>query len=389
MEENTSSYTVPMNGGEGHDFDVQNKREEMERNENQLQSINELPTFLRRLIHLSPKRYKKTFMFIQFMMTIGWSFPIFSYVTSSVIIGSLLAGYFLIVNSSLTLIPDFTTPGVFLDILLKDSKITKKINDNMKGNVISNAVFMILILLPLSWIFFLINFANTAWLGEQYLSYSFGITIICGALGSIFMILNIPFDMNSTLPEQVSIMHIEKIKNYLEAVRTIILKNDTEDGIPLVKKLSKEQKKVEQWIVDINNGMSSFNTAGIIILICNGIIMLTIAAGGFSLAVTIMFSIFALWMFIFLYNILYGLAKPNLIWEQQKILLFNDAEVILNMKFPIENFETWLSRHDINASRAFGTKVTFEKMKQVAGVLTSAFGIVLYLLLREELRKYL
>ena len=203
------------------------------------------------------------------------------------------------------------------------------------------------------------------------------------------MILNIPFDMNSTLPEQVSIMHIEKIKNYLEAVRTIILKNDTEDGIPLVKKLSKEQKKVEQWIVDINNGMSSFNTAGIIILICNGIIMLTIAAGGFSLAVTITFSIFALWMFIFLYNILYGLAKPNLIWEQQKILLFNDAEVILNMKFPKENFETWLSRHDINASRAFGTKVTFEKMKQAAGVLTSAFGIVLYLLLREELRKYL
>ena len=45
--------------------------------------------------------------------------------------------------------------------------------------------------------------------------------------------------------------------------------------------------------------------------------------------------------------------------------------------------------HSINASRAFGTKVTFEKMKQAAGVLTSVFGIVLYLLLREELRKYL
>ena len=27
--ENTSSYTVPMNGGEGHDFNVQNKREEI------------------------------------------------------------------------------------------------------------------------------------------------------------------------------------------------------------------------------------------------------------------------------------------------------------------------------------------------------------------------
>ena len=132
--------------------------------------------------------------------------------------------------------------------------------------------------------------------------------------------------------------------------------------------------------------MESF---AISILMCNGIIMLILASGGFSLAGTIAFAILAVWMFMFLYNTLYALAKPNLIWEQQKIRLFNDAEVILNMKFPKENFETWLSRHDINASRAFGTKVTFEKMKQAAGVLTSVFGIVLYLLLREELRKYL
>ena len=34
----------------------------------------------------------------------------------------------------------------------------------------------------------------------------------------------------------------------------------------------------------------------------------------------------------------------------------------------------------------FGTKITFEKMKQTAGVLTSLFGITLYLLLRHQLR---
>ena len=70
--------------------------------------------------------------------------------------------------------------------------------------------------------------------------------------------------------------------------------------------------------------------------------------------------------------------------------LLNDAEVIsaviLKLKFPKENFESWLQLHNVNASRVFGTKVTFEKMKQAAGVITSAFGIILYLLLREELR---
>ena len=78
------------------------------------------------------------------------------------------------------------------------------------------------------------------------------------------------------------------------------------------------------------------------------------------------------------------------VWEQQKILLLNDPKVISavlqKLKFPKENFESWLSLHNINASRAFGTKITFEKMKQAAGVLTSVFGVVMYLLLREEMR---
>ena len=78
------------------------------------------------------------------------------------------------------------------------------------------------------------------------------------------------------------------------------------------------------------------------------------------------------------------------VWEQQKILLLNNPKVISavlqKLKFPKETFESWLSLHNINASRAFGTKITFEKMKQAAGVLTSVFGVVMYLLLREEVR---
>eukprot|EP00943_MAST-04B_sp_MAST-4B-sp1_P000962 g962.t1 len=361
--ENTSSYAVPMNGGEGDHVDVQKKREEMERNENQLQSINEVPTFLRRLLQYSPAKRKKTFVFIQFMMSVGFSFPVFTYITSSIIAGSLLAGYLFLVNCSMTQIPDFTKPGVFLDLLLKDAKLTKTINENMKGVCIFNMVFIGLVMTPFG-IWCMIEFAKKIYLNQ----YTFILTIVIGGLGCAFMIINIPFDSNATLLDQVSLVHIGLIRTYLERIRDIILNDNVEDGIPLVKKLSKEQKKVEKWMIKINNGTSAWNTFAIIALMCNGIIMLILAAGGISLAGTIIFAILAVWMFIFLYNTLYALAKPNLIWEQQKIRLFNDAEVILNMKFPKENFETWLSRHDINASRAFGTKVTFEKMKQVAGV---------------------
>ena len=85
-------------------------------------------------------------------------------------------------------------------------------------------------------------------------------------------------------------------------------------------------------------------------------------------------------------QILYALAKPSRVWNRQKISLLNNAKVILNLKFPRESFKEWLSLHNLNAAKIFGTKVTFEKMKQASGLLTSAIGIVLYFLLREELR---
>ena len=72
-----------------------------------------------------------------------------------------------------------------------------------------------------------------------------------------------------------------------------------------------------------------------------------------------------------------GTAKDIAI-EQSKSHICCFAKTL---KFPKENFESWLNLHNINASRAFGTKITFEKMKQAAGVLTSVFGVVMYLLL--------
>ena len=129
-----------------------------------------------------------------------------------------------------------------------------------------------------------------------------------------------------------------------------------------------------------------YHSVGVIYLLLFNLLCLMFIAGGLGIGTTIFFSVFALFMTFNACMFLYALAKPNMIWEQQKIALLNDAQVILNLKFPRESFKEWLSNHNLNATKVFGTKVTFEKMKQAAGLFTSIVGIVLYILLREELR---
>ena len=68
---------------------------------------------------------------------------------------------------------------------------------------------------------------------------------------------------------------------------------------------------------------------------------------------------------------------------KEKALRLADAKVILNLKFERENFDIWLQNHNINSSKAFGTKITFERMQQAAGLLISAFGIAFYTLLQD------
>ena len=165
--------------------------------------------------------------------------------------------------------------------------------------------------------------------------------------------------------------------------------DNEEDGIPLVDKLSNEQKKVEKWIFEINKGISLSNTLDISVYFLFMVMFLIIIGSGVGIGATITFSLFSILIFSFLTSSLYAIAKPNMVWEQQKVSLLNDPKVIscvlLKLKFPKENFESWLHLHNINASRAFGTKITFEKMKQAAGILTSGFGVALYLLLRQDL----
>ena len=305
----TSSYTVPEDSNDMQ-FSGHNTRHDEQ--ESELQSIADLPKFLRWGIYLAPTRWKKTYMTVDTLMVIGISIPTSSYILSSLATGIVIGALQIPILANKVRQPDFTK-GIFLDILLKDGKITKKINNNIVNAMISTAIMQGLVLAPTCWIFFIYPFATMepGMLGK----YTYEITMVFGILGQLcYFCLLLVFLRVNTLPDQISLVHEEKIKKYLLTVRDLILNdNAEEDGIPLVDKLSMEQEKVEKWILEINNGISTFLSFRIVGFSGYLIFFLSIVGGGYSIGASITFAAFSVFVFMLISSSLYAVAKPNMV----------------------------------------------------------------------------
>ena len=305
----TSSYTVPKNSN---GMQVSEHIPGHDKHENELQSIADLPKFLRWAIYLAPTRWKKTYMAVIALFVIGIAIPTFSYILSSLASGIVIGAMQILVLANKVRQPDFTK-GIFLDILLKDAKVTKKINSNIVNAMISTAIIQGLVLTPIFWIFFIYPFATMepGMLGK----YTYEITMVFGILGQLcFFWLLLVFMRVNTLPDQISLVHEEKIKKYLLTVRDLILNdNAEEDGIPLIDKLSMEQEKVEKWILEINNGISTFNSFKVVgvsgFLIFFYILLVVVIV----LAQVQHFQPFR-WVFFLTSLALHCMALPNQIW---------------------------------------------------------------------------
>ena len=148
-----SSYTVPEKE-EWENGSNEGRVEKEEKSGNELQSIDDLPKFLQRGIFTTPRQYKKIYMLLNILSNCGTTLILMTYITSSGVIGIMFAIYFAIGGAALIIQPDFTK-GVFLDILLKDEKLTKKINKNIFNDFVVNFVFTLTIMAPLMWMFFI------------------------------------------------------------------------------------------------------------------------------------------------------------------------------------------------------------------------------------------
>jgi hypothetical protein len=59
---------------------------------------------------------------------------------------------------------------------------------------------------------------------------------------------------------------------------------------------------------------------------------------------------------------------------------------MVQLKWTTERFEKFMDNHMINAQVAFGVKVTATRISSFLYIVSSAFALIFYFILREELR---
>jgi hypothetical protein len=80
-------------------------------------------------------------------------------------------------------------------------------------------------------------------------------------------------------------------------------------------------------------------------------------------------------------------TKPSIAWNREVTQMLFDARIQnINIKLIQNRFQPWLDSHEINATRAFGVKVTVRRLAQSVSIVTSVFTLVMYFILREELQ---
>ena len=295
-------------------------------------------------------------------------------------------------------IPD-SSKGLMLQQLLTNSEATNKGNKHASHHY---RVFLIgeLVFFVTFWIFGLLPLANSPvqLLGEH----TFMITIVTGLVSSVCFWSFIPSFTNLMVVSAVSrFLWKHKIETYLCRIREILLqvvKNDIESNVKsasVFNEISDVQKEAETWARTFAIPLSTTpNTSGLLVFmvtIVSCLLIVGFGPGSTETRVTaiVIFSLLSLFLTFFLLKILRGIADINILWESLRVQYFNDAKIhhsliVLNWKPDL--FKDFMDQHAINSQVAFGVKITAERMRKIAGVVASVFAIVLYFLLRQEIR---
>ena len=187
---------------------------------------------------------------------------------------------------------------------------------------------------------------------------------------------------------------MDRIRAYVTSIQTTML--DPEIGTDeILKRITNEQRKAEKFGRQVNRGLSSMYAAG---LICIGswLIILLVFAALISTStrenklqfLSIISLMIMLFSFFFL-TTLYQITAPSRAWNGAVQEQLNDASLapVINKIFGRRaDFDKWLNSHEISTQRVFGSKVSLQRLSQVGSVLISGILIVIYFVMREELR---
>ena len=326
-----------------------------------------------------------------FLGPVPWMFMFFSAITNSLIVGGAI-GAAMVCATPLWFSLKNGHPAA-LAFYVANPGAAKRIGDACRASVISNFTMSTMVSI-LSWIYLLEPWSQKRIFG----AHSYAIVAALHWSGTIFGPLSGLFNQISIgLPKEVSIVWNKKITTYFEQIVTELL--DVENGCKsAMARIAVHQREMEDFargmskvMAGINGGMTAFITCWVVITV--GAIAIPSEATGSERGIQIgILAAMALFNMTFLISFFRAMASANHHWEHEKRRLLNDARIsdlVGPRVYHWEKFDDWLEGHELSSSKAFGVRVTSRLLWNVGSLLVSAFAIVLYFLLREELRSLL
>ena len=369
--------------------------EEMERGRGESQQ-QELPKSLEKVLSWQPVRMNKLLLLLLVIFgNIYSSVMVFSLLLSNMYVGIVLGVFYIIVMPLMTFtIPDFGK-GLFRKMILNEVKMFE--SEVKKGK--AAMAIMMPIMLSMYFSVPIVTLANPSSASYALFGPYTYIMIYVMMIGFTLSMFIMPrlFLLQQPMENYIAKSWNMEIKKYIEKIEAILLTYNMENGKTkdeTLKAISVEQKKVEEWATELNNGLSSNNGFKGIPLLGNPIMYVIFAAilqmnnadGANSWKIILLVTFGCMMIFYFI-HFLSALTQPNKVWNRLVKKALNDSCIQYKI---VECFDTrfdlWLKNHELNAQRAFGFKITNTVLTRTASLVGSAFTIIIYLIMREELK---
>ena len=382
-------------------YSVSNAEKKLDHGQPEIMRVEDLPPFVQFGMKWSPR--KRPLLSVLFLLVgLIWCFLGFAQLTGSLGVGlALYIMFSLVFLERLFSVPD-SSKGIMLQQLLTNSGATKKGSKKYK-RLLLVVWISVIILMGAFWIFGLIPFASSSsqLLGEH----TFIITIVVGLVSTVCFLFVLVLFANTMVYGISRSVWEHRVEIYLARIREILLQvvdnKDIESNGKSVSvnsvfnEISNVQQEAETWARTIGIPLSSATNACAItsfsVSVVSNFLLVGFGPGTAETRITAI-AIFSgcslLFAFLF-FKVLKSIANINLLWESLRLQYFNDAKIqhsLILLNWSPERFKDFMDNHIINSQVAFGLKITVDRMRRIASVLGSVFAIVLYFLLREELR---
>ena len=368
----------------------------------------ELPPMLRFFINISSGAspiHRAVALLCNLVVCTGFAFPLFASITESVVVGVTISvlGFFSGMGELAFI--NFAKPSTDAKTeevkmrLLREFTNTNTVShvSEIKGSIIMMVLLNNCVLMPC--VYFLLIFPTMGVGGSMNYILRDNATwvlwlgfILCEAasLGNAMMTA-----LMQPIMQLVQKTWTCKLRAYVKKIHGILIDlgasaEASKNESLAMAEIAAEQTEIEAWATSMNKLHQNFTGFGILstlMWIFVPIAVLALNPTASSTAEVGILCFLSLMYLVFFAMTLSAATKPNIAWNQSITSMLFDARVQnINVKLIQNRFQPWLDSHEINAARAFGVKVTVSRLRQSVSLVASVFALLMYFILREELR---